>query len=515
MQAGVSFRHDTGGSGRHYMPETMGPGCAVFDYDGDDRPDLLLLQGAPLPGRPPSPGAGNRLFRNAGDGRFEEVPDAAGLMDGGYAMGCSAADIDNDGDVDVFLTRFGGNRLYRNDGGRFKDITRAAGVAGGGWSAGAAFGDYDGDGLLDLYVARYLAYDPETAVGCRAPDGSPGYCPPETYPAMTGLLYRNRGNGVFQDVSAAAGISRVKSRGMGVVWTDYDRDGRPDIFVACDRSPNVLWHNLGGGKFEDVGVRLGVAFDDGGRILNGMGVDAADTDHDGDMEFFVTNFAGQPNGYYEHLGKAGFRFRSAESGLGAPSVRPLGFGCHFFDFDNDGWEDVFVANGHVDDKISQSVPDLTHAQPCLLFRNDRTGHFAVVPAVEGQGIWRSRVSRGSALLDFDGDGGVDILVANCGDRVELFRNQAARGNWLRVRLEGRKSNRSAVGARIELTVGGTIQTREVRAGSGYLSQSELAQTFGLGAATRAERVRVVWPSGRVSVSRGVPAGQVLRLREPA
>ncbi|HEU4753225.1 MAG TPA: CRTAC1 family protein, partial [Armatimonadota bacterium] len=474
-----------------------------------------LLQGAPLPGRGPDPSLHTALFHNEGGGRFAEVTRGSGLVFNGFAMGCCAADIDNDGDPDVFISGFGRSALFRNDGGgRFTDITRKAGVEDPGWGASAAFADYDRDGLVDLFVSRYVEYDPATAPGCRSPSGGPGYCPPEVYPATPDRLYRNRGDGVFEDVTRRAGISAEKTRGLGVLWTDFDQDGYPDIFVACDQSPNVLWHNRRNGTFENVGSALGVALDDQGRIQNGMGVDFADPDHDGDQDGVVANFSGQANSYYENDRGHGFFYHSASSGLGAPSVRMLGFGCNFLDYDGDGWEDLFVANGHVNDHISEAVPDLTYAQPASLYRNLGGGRFTEVKGPAGQSLWRERVSRGSAVADYDGDGAPDLLVTNSNDQVELFHNEARPGaRWLTVRLQGTKSNRSGIGARIRLTAGGTRQTREVRAGSSYLCQSDLAQTFGLGSAERVDALEVRWPSGKVTTLRNVAGGRVLNIRE--
>jgi hypothetical protein len=513
QESGVRFTHYRGESGRHHMPETMGSGCLFFDYDGDGWPDIYLLQGAALPGAsPPASTPCGQLFRNDRHGRFQEVPNAGGLDPKDYGLGGCAADIDNDGDLDVALTTLHGCKLFRNDHGRFTDVTKASGLATSGWAASAAFGDYDGDGLIDLFVTDYVDYTPGVSRSCTTPDGSPSYCPPEVYPATRDHLYRNLGGGRFVDVSQASGITAVATRGLGVLWTDYDGDGKPDIYVACDQSPNVLWHNLGGGRFENVAVTLACAYDPNGEILNGMGVDAADFDHDGDQDLFVTNFSGQPNSLYENLGRRGFRFVSGPSGLGLPSVRLLGFGCNFLDYDRDGWEDVFVVNGHVNDHIAKIVPDLSYPQPCSLYRNLTGARFAEVPST-GAGIWRSRVSRGSAVADYDRDGAPDLLVSNNGGPAELFHNELKSGNhWLAVSLEGVRSNRSAVGARIRV-VTTTTQTREVRAGSSYLSQSDLTQTFGLGSAT-VSRLEVRWPSGRQTVLSNVTGDRLLKVREP-
>ena len=513
--AGVRFVHRPGGSGRHYLPETMGAGCAFFDYNGDGWVDILLLQGGTLPGDPSGPASHNALFRNDGHGGFTPVTAAAGLDAPGYAMGCCAADIDNDGDCDVLITRFGGYSLYRNDAGRFVDITRAAGLDYLGWGASAAFGDYNGDGWVDLFVTNYVQYDPRTAPGCRAPDGSPGYCPPEVYQPTTDRLYRNRGNGSFEDVTLGSGIAALKTRGLGVEWVDFDQDGRPDVFVGCDQSPNVLWRNQGNGTFKNVAVDVAVALDGAGVVQNGMGVDFADPDHDGDMDGFVTNFSGQPNSYYVNQGRSGFQYWSMESGLGRPSIRLLGFGCNFLDFDNDGWEDLFVVNGHVNDKIALAVPGIGYAEPASLYRNVGNGRFEELQGPAGQSLWRERVGRGSATADFDHDGDVDLLVSNAGQSAELFRNElSGEHSWLTVELEGTRSNRSAIGARVTIKTAETTQTREVRAGSSYLSQSDLALTFGLGRASRVAEFRVAWPSGRKTVLKDVTARQILALKEP-
>jgi hypothetical protein len=515
-QAGVRFMHRPGGSGKHYLPETMGAGCAFFDYDGDGWDDVFLMQGARLPGDAPGSVEPNALFRNEGNGHFSRVPGAAGLDAPGYGMGCCAADLDNDGDCDVFLTRFGGYALFRNDGGHFVEITHSAGISGSAWGASAAFGDYDGDGLVDLFVTNYVEYDPRTAPGCRAPDGTPGYCPPEVFPPTTDRLFRNRGHGRFEDVSQRSGIAGLKTRGLGVEWVDFDRDGNPDLFIGCDQSPNVLWRNQGDGTFKNVAVELAVALDGAGAVQNGMGVDFADADHDGDMDGYVTNFSGQPNAFYLNQGKTGFQYWSMESGLGRPSIRLLGFGCNYLDYDNDGWEDLFVANGHVNDKIALAVPGIGYAEPASLYRNQGQGRFEEVQGPAGQSLWRERVSRGSATADFDHDGDVDLLVSNAGQATELFRNELPPGKgWLTVRLEGTRCNRNAIGARVEVLAAGMRQAREVRAGSSYLSQSSLALTFGLGAASRVEEVRVTWPGGRTTVRKGIEVGQILSIKEPA
>lgn len=513
-QAGIRFRHTRGESGAHYLPETMGPGCMFFDYDGDGWADVLLVQGAALPGSPAGLDTRERLFRNLRDGRFEEVEGAGGLQDNGYGMGCAAADIDNDGDLDVVITNFRGCSLFRNDGGRFTNVTAASGLNRDGWAASAAFGDYDRDGRVDLFVTHYVEYEPGVSPGCKAPDGSPGYCPPEVYPATRDHLYRNVGGGRFRDVSGESGISTLLTRGLGVLWTDYDRDGYPDIYVACDQSPNVLWRNRRNGTFENVSARLGCAYDDRGEILNGMGVDAADPDHDGDQDLFITNFSGQPNSFYENLDTRGFRFASENAGLAGPSIRALGFGCNFLDYDGDGWEDLFVANGHVNDHIAMAVPDLTYAQPASLYRNEGRGVYVPVTLPAGQGLGRAQVSRGSAVGDYDQDGDPDLLVTNSGGPAELFRNErAGGGHWLSLRLRGTRSNRSAIGARIQV-VTDTTQTREVRSGSSYLSQGDLVQTFALGKRSRAGQVRIEWPSGRHTVIKDVPGGRILDVQEP-
>jgi hypothetical protein len=487
--AGINFVHANGATGTKQCQEQMGSGACLFDHDGDGRLDVYLVTSV----------GGNRLYRNLGGLRFADVTARSGLGERGYGMGATSADIDNDGDQDVFVTTHGPDRLYLNRGdGTFRETSDRAGVADPRFGTSAAFLDYDRDGRLDLYVANYAEVaDPDTNV-CHADNGTLRlYCPPRRYPAETHLLYRNRGDGTFENVSERAGITKVRGRGLGVVGTDFDRDGWIDIYVANDLCPNFLFRNRGNGTFEEVGLLAGTSHSESGVELSGMGVTAGDYDNDGWIDLFVTNFVDETNSLYHNEGSGYFLDASASSGLGAPSLPYVGWGTKFFDFDLDGWKDLFVANGHTESDAEKSDPTTSWKQRAFLFRNLGNGTFADVTAELAPDMLVPRAGRGAAFGDLDDDGDIDIVVVNQNDRAVLWENTAAPGrHWIGFGTRGTRSNRDGVGARVELWAGGRVTgAEEVQAGASYLSRNDPRIHFGLGERATIDSVVVDWPSG--------------------
>jgi len=509
--AGLTFTHDRGATPAHQLPETMGSGVAWIDYDNDGWMDLYVVQSGPFPPNG-SPRAQDRLYRNNGNGTFTDVTAKAGLKDAAYGMGVVAADYDNDGYVDLYVTNFGRNILYHNNGdGTFTDVTEKAGVAGSGWSTSAAFADFDGDGFLDLFVARYLDYSVEENYFCGDPiQGRRDYCHPSLYPPIGNLLFHNNGDGTFTDVTVSSGIGQALGKGLGVVVADIDDDGRPDIYVANDTTMNFLFRNLGGMKFEDVSLISGAGLNAEGRAMGGMGVTAADLDGDGRLDLAVANFEAEPNSFYRNLGSGVFEDVSAVSGFGAPAFNFSGFGLNAFDAANAGHLDVFIANGHV-----LEVPKMqgvTYAERPFLMWNDGKGKFTERGC--GEPFRRALVGRGSAVADYDNDGNIDIAVSNSGGPLELMRNGGRRGGWVGLALRGRKSNRQGIGARVTLETEKGRQVREVKAGDSYLSSSDPRVHFGLGTATSIHRVVIRWPSGIVQEVRDVKRGRNQTIEEP-
>ncbi len=514
--AGVRFRHRHGGSGRKYMVETMGSGVCWFDADGDSRPDLYWVNGQPLPGDEGGGDYRSRLYRNRGDGTFEDVTERAGVGSPGYGMGCAAGDVDGDGDLDLYVTCFGPDRLYLNRGdGRFEDATSKWGLGDPRWSSSAAFADYDRDGDLDLYVCNYVDFTIETHKYCgeRRP-GYQAYCHPDEYGGVADTLYRNDG-GRFTDVTRAAGVHNPLGKGLGAVWGDYDSDGDPDLYVANDRTPNFLYRNNGDGTFGDVALLAGVAYGEDGQPQAGMGTDFGDYDGDGDLDIVVTNLDLENNNLYRNNGDGTFTDVALAAGVGGPSYLHVGFGAEFLDYDNDADLDLFVVNGHIIDNIALYRDHLTYPQLNLFMENDGAGRFVDRTAVLGADLGEKRVGRGLAVADYDRDGDLDLALSRCGQEGVLLRNErASERAWLQIDLRGTRSNRFGVGARVEVRAGGRTQIEEVRAGSSYLSQSDLRLHFGLGEAARAEQVRVLWPSGAVQTLGPLQAGRVHTLREP-
>lgn len=531
-QVGIDFRHVNGASGRRYFPETMGAGVCFVDFDGDQDLDLYFVNGAAFPGYEGPPDPVNALFRNDA-GWFVEVAREAGVADPSHGMGCAFADVDNDGDADLYLTNYGANAMYRNEGdGGYRDVTTQAAVGDTAWSAGSTFLDYDNDGDLDLYVANYVHYglaDAEKELEAYLstsqrdwPESIEAYPHPRNFAGAEDHLFRNAGNGRFNVVNRAAGLadtSRAAGRGLGVVATDYDNDGWSDLYVANDAVPNFLYHNDGDGTFTEIGGVAGVAYGEDGQQEAGMGVDAADYDNDGDMDLVVTNFENEPVSLYRNQGTGFFPHASFATGIGLVSLRPLSFGIAFVDYDNDGYQDLFVANGHVLDNTAEFNQTSSYAQPNQLLRNlgPNAGgqyRFEVVSSGVGAPLARARVSRGCAVGDYDNDGDADIVVANIGQAPALLRNEAGHtSHWLTFSTRGGPSNRDGIGARIELWAGDLYQAREVRGSFSYLSQRDARVSFGLGARSWVDSVRVRWPSGVVESLAGLKPDQFVTLLE--
>jgi hypothetical protein len=511
-QAGIRFTHTNGAFGRKYLPETMGSGVVVFDADGDGRQDLLYINGKSWPGRAPT-ATRPTLMKNAGGGRFVDVTRGSGLDVELYGMGGAAADFDNDGLSDVYVTALGGNRLFRGvGGGRFTDVTARAGVAAGGFSTSAAWFDHDKDGALDLFVARYVEWSEATDLHCTLDGRNKSYCTPESYKGQSGVLFRNRRDGTFEDVTRRAGVADPAAKALGIALLDFDADGWMDLFVANDTQPNRLYRNRGDGTFVDVAVAAGVAFSEAGVARAGMGVDAADYDGSGRPSLIIGNFANEMMALYHNEGKGLFIDEAPRSALGRATLLTLTFGCFFFDYDLDGLPDIFAANGHVSDDIENVQTRVKYRQPPHLFHNLSQGRFASVAA--GNALTAPLVGRGAAYLDADGDGDLDVTVTTNGGPARLFRNDTGHGRAvLRVRLAGVASNRDGIGARVEVTAGGRRQWQIVKTGSSYLSQSELPLTFGLGEAAVVDEVKVAWPSGTVDVVRSVTGNQAITIRE--
>jgi enediyne biosynthesis protein E4 len=506
--AGIKFTHFTGGFGKKYLPETMGSGCAFFDFDGDGWADILLLNGSDL-GVPKRRATNPALYRNNRNGTFTDVTRAAGLAVDMYAMAATLGDYDNDGDDDLYVSCLGPDRLFQNQGkGIFKDVTAATGLGCSDFGASAAWLDYDRDGWLDLYVANYVEWTAATDIYCTLDGKSKSYCTPESYKGVSGRLYRNLKGSRFQDMTRTAGVFLPSQKGLGVCVTDADLDGWPDIVVANDTEPNNLFLNQKNGSFKDVGVASGIAFSEEGVARGAMGIDAADYDLSGRSSLVIGNFSNQMLALYHNEGKAFFIDEAPVSEIGHKSLLTLAFGCFFFDFDLDGWVDIFVANGHVENEINKVQSKVTYAQPTHLFRNLGKKQFQQVTAHVGGALVKPYVGRGSAYADFDRDGDLDILMTTNGGTAHLFRNDGgSQSRFIRIRLRGSRSNRNGYGTLVQLTWGGKTQTAFTRSGHSYLSQSESVQTFGIGSATRAEKVRLVWPSGAVQELGAFEAGK--------
>jgi enediyne biosynthesis protein E4 len=507
--AGLQFRHNNGAYGGKLLPETLGSGCAFLDYDADGWQDILLVNSMDWPGHKRQRST-LRLYRNNRNGTFTDVTRVAGLDVELYGMGVAVGDINNDGFPDIFVTCVGQNRLFRNTGkGRFVDGTRGSGLDGReAFSTSAMWLDFDRDGFLDLFVCNYVRWSAEHDVFCSLDGKQKSYCTPEAYRGQTCWLFRNRGNGTFDDVTATCGIFDSSSKALGVALIDHDQDGWPDIFVANDTQPNKLYRNQRNGTFRDVALEAGVALSEDGKARAGMGVDAADFDNSGRAGLAVTNFEGEMIGLYKAREAGLYQDVATPAGVGAASRNRLGFGCIFADVDLDGHLDLIVANGHIDDTVRNIRGNVGHAQAPQLFLNQGSGAFRDVSPTLGGGFAEPRVGRGLACGDFDRDGDVDLLMTTNNGPAVLLRNDQDAGNRsLRFRLVGTKSNRNAIGAAVRIFHGGVSQTRMVKSGSSYLSQSELPVTFGVGRRDRVDRVVVTWPSGRTEEFKNLASGK--------
>lgn len=496
--SGIQFTHSTGAFGRKYLPETLGSGVVVMDVDGDGWQDVLLINGTNWPDQQQASGSTMRLFRNTGRGAFEDITTRSGLAVPMYGMGAAAADYDNDGRDDLFVTAVGQSRLFRNTGdGRFVDVTDRAGLGGRtAFSTSALWVDYNRDGLLDLFICNYVRWMPATDVFCSTDGKTKSYCTPEAYPGTTSWLFRNRGNGTFEDVTAAAGLFDPTSKALGVTMLDYDVDGWPDLFVANDTQPNKLYRNKHDGTFVEAAVQAGLAFSDDGRARAGMGTDAADFDNSGVPSVVVTNFSGEMLGLYTPVRPGVYADRAPNTELGRASRLTLGFGCFFFDADLDGLLDLLVINGHIDDSISKTERRVHYAESPHLFHNRGGGRLVDVAQQIGGDFAAPKVGRGAAFGDFDLDGDLDVIVTTNGGPAHLYRNDVDPANRsVRVALRGTRSNRDGIGARVRGRVGSAWLTRLVRTGSSYLSQSELPVTFGLGSRGVVDEAIIEWPSG--------------------
>jgi enediyne biosynthesis protein E4 len=513
-EAGIRFRHMTGASGKRYLPETMGSGCAFLDFDGDGWLDILLLNGTALPLQKGGSPTLCALYRNQGDGTFKDMTLGSGLDVPMYAMGCAVGDYDNDGRDDLYVTCvLGPSRLFRNEGGgRFRNVTTGAGVDNHRkWGTSCAWVDIDNDGWLDLFITNYVQYSLEKDRPCVT-EGQRFYCRPSVYTSETPTLYRNRGDGTFEDVSARSGIADHRGNGLGVAVWDFDADRKSDLVVANDLGANFLFHNLGDGNFKEVAMEWGVAFGEEGQARSGMGVDVADYRNDGRAAILISNFSAEPLSFFYQDAPALFSDITYGAGTGESHLPFLGFGLCFLDADNDRLQDAFVANGHIEPNIQRFGETTSYGQRNQLYRNSGDGTLQDLGPAAGPAFSAEHVSRGAAAGDYDNDGDVDVLVSNNGGPAELLRNDSPRRSWLQIRVAGSETariNRSGIGTRLRLSVGGAVQTQYVKSGSSYCSAGMLRLHFGLGSASQADWVEVRWTDGQTERHENVPADRLI------
>ena len=509
---GITFLHTDGRSGMRLFNEFLGSGGGFFDYDGDGDLDIYLVNGAIQTEGVQDQTPHNVLYRNDGDNTFTNVTHEAGIGSTAYGVGAAVGDYDNDGDIDLYVTNFGVDQLYRNNGdGTFTDATTHAGVGNSNWGTSCAFADVDNDGHLDLYVANYAAYTPENDIRCEE-RGVHVYCGPHAYPAVHDTFYKNNGDGTFTDISAVSRPSDlIPQHGLGVTFGDYDADGDTDLYVANDQDPNFLFQNGGSGNFlpnfSEVALISGVCYNDMGKEEAGMGTDFGDYDNDGWLDLTVSNYQTETNTVYHNHDGTFFTDNTITSGIAEVTHGYLGWGIKFFDYDNDGYQDIFVANGHLMDNINLLEAHVTYPQQNLLFRNLGDGRFANVMS-ETDGLALEKVSRGAAIGDYDNDGDLDILVTNCNQRPDLLQNVVGnRNNWIQIQVVGQKSNRSGIGAKIKVVTGTHVQYWEVQSGGSYLSFHDLRAHFGVGKAEQIDLLEIRWLNGQIDRGTRLPVNR--------
>ena len=512
-QAGINFVHNNGAAGKKWLPETMGPGCAFIDYDNDGFPDIFLVNGKDWtsPAKPST----LKLYHNNRNGTFTDVTAKAGLAVSLYGLGVAVGDYDNDGFDDLFVSALGQSHLFHNNGnGTFTDVTRASGLWGPSeFSTSAAWVDYDRDGKLDLVVANYVQWSPQDDIYCTLDGVHKSYCTPESYKGASLRLWHNLGGGKFEDATANSGLLDNSSKSLGLAVLDVNGDGWPDLVVANDTQPNKLYINTGKGTFTESGVSAAIAFNEDGVARAGMGVDAADYDRSGRSSIIIGNFSNQMMALYHNEGNGLFVDEAPRSEVGRKSLLTLGFACFFFDYDLDGWLDIFVANGHIENEIERIQKRVKYSQPPHLFHNQGGGTFMETTQAVGPDLGVPRVGRAAAYADIDNDGDLDILMTTNGGPAVLFRNDGTTNRSLRIKLEGTRSNRDGIGTFVTVKSGGEKQSLILRSGSGYLSANELVLTFGLGKRQQADEIELDWPSGQVDRLSAIPAGRTITIRE--
>jgi len=514
-QSGIHFTHNNGAFGKKWLPETMGPGCALIDYDNDGYPDILLINGTDFPGHPHAGATTLKLYHNNHDSTFTDVTRRAGLAVPIFGFGVAVGDYDNDGFDDIFISALGQSHLFHNNGnGTFTDVTKPAGMWGPSeFSTSAAWVDYDRDGKLDLVVANYVQWTVQGDLYCTLDGAHKSYCTPESYKGTSVRVWHNLGGGKFEDATQKAGLGDPTSKSLGIAILDANGDGWPDILIANDTQPNKLYVNKKDGTFEERGVAAGIGFSEDGVARAGMGADAADYDRSGHPSVLISNFSNQMVSLYHNEGNGLFVDEAPQSEVGRATLVTLGFGCFFFDYDNDGWPDIFVADGHIEDQIEKVQKRVSYAEAPHLFRNLGAGKFTEVTEKMGKSFAAPKVARAAAYADIDNDGFLDVLLTTNAGPAYLFHNEGGTNHSLRIKLVGTKSNRDGIGAVVRLNAGGDKQSKMLRSGSSYLAQSELVLTFGLGGQTKADHIEIQWPSGQVDVLSNVNAGQTVTVEE--